>query len=99
MPKPRTTRLDRLRRLVEDIEAHGDLTEQSEMAEFLQSFATRTRIRSMPLYQQRNGVIAATLTNDRSALRDYLQSQYDEIRSAAEEGLRPRGPQWPRLAV
>ncbi len=87
--KPKATRLERLRKIMTEIEDAGDPAEITAVSDYLQSFATRTRVRAMPLYMQRNGVIAASLTNDRAGLRAFLESQHEEIRTAAEEALRP----------
>jgi hypothetical protein len=96
----RQTRLEKVRKLVTEIEKNNDTQELTDLAVYLEAFRQKLQVRSMDIVQQRLAVCSAALAKDKATLRKFLHSQYEEIVSWARENLTPPGPpQWPRISV
>jgi hypothetical protein len=84
-------RINRLKKLLDAIEASADPDELTQAAILLESLRDKISVRSMPLPLQRNAVLVATNSGDKTTLRRFENSQHAEIREWARQAQLPRG--------
>lgn len=88
----RPNRIDKLQKLLAAIDSSADPDELTQAAILLESMRDKISVRAMTLPLQRNAVMIASNTNDRTTLKRFENgSQYAEIRDWAKQSQLPRG--------
>lgn len=88
---PKATRLDRLRKIVAEIEARGDADELTAAALYLEPMRKKLAVRCQSLAEQNNALFLASAAGDKPTLRNYAEfSQYQDVRDWAAEASNAR---------